>query len=100
MATRKRAGSEMNFDASLQKLEAIVKRLEDEEIPLEESLKLFGEGQTLARACEEQLRAAENQIRLLLEKSTGEIEERKFNTGEPGGDIEDEEEEAEDSEKS
>ena len=76
MAQRKRA--ETNFEDSLQKLEAIVKRLEEEEIPLETSLKLFAEGQTLARACERQLKAAENQIRQLLEKDSGEIEEAEF----------------------
>lgn len=78
MAQRKRTTNEPNFEASLQKLEAIVKRLEEEEIPLEASLKLFAEGQTLARACEEQLRAAENQIRQLLEKPSGKIEEAPF----------------------
>lgn len=76
MAQRKR--TETSFEDSLQKLEAIVKRLEEEEIPLESSLKLFAEGQTLARACEEQLKAAENQIRQLLEKSSGEIAETDF----------------------
>lgn len=76
MAQRKR--SEINFEESLQKLEAIVKRLEEEEIPLETSLKLFAEGQTLARACEQQLKAAENQIRQLLEKNSGEIDETEF----------------------
>lgn len=78
MAQRKRAAADMNFEESLQKLEAIVKRLEEEEIPLENSLKLFAEGQTLARACEEQLKAAENQIRQLLEKNSGELEEAEF----------------------
>lgn len=77
MAQRKRA-ADLNFEESLQKLEAIVKRLEEEEIPLESSLKLFAEGQTLARACEEQLKAADNQIRQLLEKNSGEIEEAEF----------------------
>lgn len=76
MAQRKR--TETSFEDSLQKLEAIVKRLEEEEIPLESSLKLFAEGQTLARACEEQLKAAENQIRQLMEKSSGEIAETDF----------------------
>jgi len=84
MALRKRAASEMNFEDSLAKLESIVKRLEDEEIPLESSLKLFAEGQTLAQACERQLRAAENQIRQLMEKSSGKIEEAVFEPGETG----------------
>lgn len=78
MAQRKRSGGEINFESSLQKLEAIVKQLEEEEIPLEVSLKLFAEGQTLARACEEQLKAAENQIKLLIEKPSGKLEEVDF----------------------
>jgi exodeoxyribonuclease VII small subunit len=82
MALRKRSVSEVNFEDSLAKLESIVKRLEEEEIPLETSLKLFAEGQTLAQACERQLRAAENQIRQLVEKSSGKIEEAEF---EPAG---------------
>lgn len=70
-------------------LEAIVKRLEEEEIPLESALKLFAEGQTLARACEEQLRAAENEVRKLLEKADGAIEEAPLDTAEPDDDDND-----------
>jgi exodeoxyribonuclease VII small subunit len=104
MALRKRPGGEMNFEGSLQKLESIVKRLEEEEIPLETSLKLFAEGQTLARACEEQLRAAENQIRQLLETPSGKILEEDFetelagNTGHSAGETAGEDEEAEEDE--
>ena len=75
MGQRKRTRGEQNFETSLKKLEEIVRRLEEEEIPLETSLKLFAEGQTLARACEEQLRAAENQVRVLMENASGEIQE-------------------------
>lgn len=109
MAIRKRPGTEINFEASLQKLELIVKRLEEEEIPLETSLKLFAEGQTLARACEEQLRAAENQIRQLLETPSGKILEEDFeaelagntdhSAGETAGEDEESEEEAEDADE-
>jgi exodeoxyribonuclease VII small subunit len=89
MAQRKRSTSEPSFEDSLQKLEAIVRRLEEEEIPLEQSLKLFAEGQTLARSCDTQLKAAENQIRQLLEKGSGQIVETNFNTGEsPASDAE------------
>ena len=61
-ATSKTKVKSIDFDASLKKLEEIVKKLEEEELPLETSLKLFAEGQKLAHACEEQLRAAENKI--------------------------------------
>lgn len=83
MAERK-ARSEanpLNFEKSLKQLEGIVKRLEDEELPLDQALKLFAEGQTLARGCETQLRAAENQVRQLLETPDGEITETPFESG-------------------
>lgn len=99
MASRKRPGLEMNFEASLQKLEQIVKRLEEEEIPLEMSLKLFAEGQVLARACEEQLRAAENQIHQLLENPSGALEEAAFDEQEIGGDEEIHRKDAEDADR-
>jgi exodeoxyribonuclease VII small subunit len=98
MANRKRPASRPGFEASLQKLEEIVKRLEEEEIPLEVSLKLFAEGQVLARACEEQLKAAENQIRELIENPSGKIEEKEFEaeiSGEGPQSGEDEREEPE-----
>ena len=40
------------FEASLEKLEAIVETMESGELTLEESLKAFQEGITLTRACQ------------------------------------------------
>ena len=65
----------LDFEASLKKLEEIVKRLEDEEATLEESLKLFAEGKQLARRCETELQQAEERIRQLIEDEEGKIEE-------------------------
>ena len=75
---KKKKSDAFPFEASLKKLEEIVKKLEEEELPLETSLTLFSEGQRLAKVCEEQLKAAENRIRLLMEDDSGEIEERDF----------------------
>ncbi|MCE5228281.1 exodeoxyribonuclease VII small subunit [bacterium] len=68
----------LNFEKSLKQLEAIVKKLEQEEVPLEVSIKLYEEGKALERACEQQLRAAENRIRQLTETPSGEVKEADF----------------------
>lgn len=66
------------FEQSLAKLEEIVRKLEEEETPLEPSLKLFEEGQALVRTCEKQLRDAENRIRELMEQADGSVGDAPF----------------------
>jgi exodeoxyribonuclease VII small subunit len=56
----------MDFEAHLKRLEEIVHRLEDGELPLEESLKLFEEGIKISRSCNEKLTEAEKKVKLLL----------------------------------
>lgn len=60
------------FEASLKKLEKIVGQLEEGDLPLEESLKLFETGVKLSRECRERLDQAERRIELLIEDSEGE----------------------------
>ena len=59
------------FEASLQELEKIVRRLEDGDLSLEESLKLFEKGVKLSRECQERLNQAERRIEVLLEDEDG-----------------------------
>jgi exodeoxyribonuclease VII small subunit len=59
------------FEASLQELEKIVRRLEDGDLPLEESLKLFENGVRLSRECQERLNQAERRIEILLRDEEG-----------------------------
>lgn len=54
------------FEASLANLEKIVRRLEEGDLPLEESLKLFEDGVRLSRECQERLNQAERRIEVLL----------------------------------
>ncbi len=56
----------MDFEKNLKRLEDIVAKLEDGELQLEESLKLFEEGITISRACNQKLSEAENRVKLLL----------------------------------
>lgn len=59
------------FESSLSNLEKIVRQLEEGDLPLEESLKLFEEGVRLSRECQERLNQAERRIEVLLQDAGG-----------------------------
>jgi len=58
-----------DFEKSLKELESIVDRMEQGEITLEESLKLFERGITLTRNCQDALQQAEQKVQQLIEKN-------------------------------
>ena len=60
-----------NFEASLSELEKIVRELEQGDLSLEESLKLFENGVKLSRQCQERLNQAERRIEILLKDEEG-----------------------------
>ena len=57
------------FEASLDKLEKLVEKMEDGDLTLEESLKIFEEGVKLTRECQQTLADAEQKVKLLIEES-------------------------------
>ena len=57
-----------DFEAALTELDAIVKKLEDGDIPLEQSLQLFERGVQLSRFCHARLEEAEHRIEILNER--------------------------------
>ena len=57
----------VDFESSLADLESIVKKLEDENINLEDSVKSFEEGVNLVKQCQKQLQDAELKIKKLLD---------------------------------
>lgn len=61
------------FESSLGELEKIVRKLEDGELSLEESLKLFEDGVKLSRECQERLDQAERRIEVLLKDADGKL---------------------------
>lgn len=65
------AEKKQTFEASLQELERIVRRLENGDLALEESLKLFEDGVKLSRECQERLNQAERRIEVLLKDEDG-----------------------------
>lgn len=66
------------FEDALNKLEKIVSKLEDGDIPLEESLKLFEEGIRLSRFCNQKLDEAEKKVEILLKGKNGVLKPRPF----------------------
>ena len=63
----------LDFEKALSDLEAIVERLEQGDLPLEESLKQFERGVELTRQCQVALKQAEQKVEILLRK-TGSVE--------------------------
>ena len=57
-----------DFEAALTELDAIVKKLEEGDIPLEQSLQLFERGVQLSRFCHARLEEAERRIEILNER--------------------------------
>jgi len=64
--------AEKKFEAALARLEELVKELEQGDLPLEQSLKLFEEGIKLSRICNRRLEDAERRVEILLKDETGE----------------------------
>ena len=62
-----------SFEQSLAELEEIVKQLEEGDLELEESLKLFESGVRLSRECRERLATAERRIEVLMKEADGSL---------------------------
>ncbi len=65
------ADKKQTFETSLKELERIVRRLEEGDLPLEDSLKLFEDGVKLSRECQARLDQAERRIEVLLKDENG-----------------------------
>ena len=63
---------ELSFEESLDSLEAIVKKLETGEVPLDDAIGEFTKAMKLAKSCDEKLKKAEEAITKLLNKD-GEV---------------------------
>ena len=72
---------ELTFEKGLEKLERIVKELEQGDLPLERALELFEEGMKISGNCRRQLEEAENKVEILLKKADKVVAE-PFQAGE------------------
>lgn len=68
----------LTFEASLRRLNEILAALEEQQVGLDASLKLFEEGVELLRSASAELGRAETKVQMLLEKSDGGFELREM----------------------
>ena len=57
-----------DFEAAIAELESVVKKLEEGDLPLEQSLALYERGVQLSRFCHTRLEEAERRIEVLTER--------------------------------
>jgi exodeoxyribonuclease VII small subunit len=58
-----------DFETAMRDLEELVERLEQGDLPLEESLAAFERGVILTRTCQTALKEAEQKVEILLKKA-------------------------------
>lgn len=69
---------ELTFEQAMARLEEIVRLLESGELPLDETVRLYEEGQRLRRFCEEKLNLAEKRIKMVTFADDGSISVSEF----------------------
>jgi exodeoxyribonuclease VII small subunit len=71
MSRPTKRSKERGFESALQRLEEIVRTLEEGDLPLETSLRLFEEGIGLTRQCSVRLEEAQRRIEVLGREAGG-----------------------------
>lgn len=75
--------NDATFEQDLEALEAIVGALEEGGLSLDDALKQFESGITLARRCEKALSEAEKKIEILVKNADGDLEPQAFDEEAP-----------------
>ena len=70
MAAKKKKKS-TDFESTIAELENLVDEMEHGDISLEDSLKKFERGIELTRTCQKALQEAEQKVKMLVEKNSG-----------------------------
>ncbi|HEX8445806.1 MAG TPA: exodeoxyribonuclease VII small subunit [Sphingomonas sp.] len=71
MAEQTDSIGDLSFEDALKRLEAIVQRLESGDASLDESIRLYGEGDALKQQCEARLQAAQARIERIVAGADG-----------------------------
>jgi exodeoxyribonuclease VII small subunit len=71
-------GAAVSFEKALERLEAIVEKLESEELGLDASLALFEEGIGLSRVCQGKLEEVERRVEIVLKEANGKYATKAF----------------------
>ncbi|MFA0767842.1 MAG: hypothetical protein OXFUSZZB_001170 [Candidatus Fervidibacter sp.] len=66
------------FEEAVSRLEEIVQLLESGELPLDETVRLYEEGQKLIAFCQQKLADAERRIKIVTLNNGGELQVREF----------------------
>lgn len=66
-----------DFEQQLSELEVLVEHMENGDISLEDSLKIFEQGIKLARSCQKSLQDAELKVKILLSEDASALNEFK-----------------------
>lgn len=79
MTEPKRGTKSPNFEKSLSSLEKLVEELEQGDLPLEQALKNYEKGISLARECQNALKNAEQRVHTLMEENEQLVEDADDN---------------------
>lgn len=70
------------FEKNLERLDAIVRQLEDADLPLEKALHLYEEGMRISEVCQRQLQEAEGRVQILMKRAGGKVAAEPFEPNE------------------
>lgn len=70
--------SNLTFEDAVEQLENIIKKLEDGNLSLDESLDYFQKGIELYKYCNNLINQAEGKIKAVFKNEEGELEEKDF----------------------
>ena len=74
MAEGTRDISQLSFEEALRALEDVVRRLESGEVPLDESIDLYEQGEKLRQHCQARLDAAQARIEKIVAGPDGKVQ--------------------------
>ena len=63
----------ISLEKNIKRMEEIVDQLENNNLDIEKALKLFEEGITISKTCQQRLTELEKRVRLLTENSKGKM---------------------------
>lgn len=59
-------GKTLTFEEALDRLEAIIKKMEEGEVPLEQAMEYYAEGSRLSKLCHDKLQSADKQLKEII----------------------------------
>jgi exodeoxyribonuclease VII small subunit len=78
MAQSSKSAKPEPFEKNLERLDAIVRQLDDADLPLEKALQIYEEGMKLSEVCQKQLQEAEGRVQVLMKRAGGKIVAEPF----------------------